>query len=172
MADVTISELSPLTPSVGLTLPVSNGSTTGNVTLSQVCGVMTSSQITTALGYTPYNGTTNPNAYITASSLPVSQQLVKAWGVCNSAGTLIKGYNMASAGRFGVGRYIFYFASNMSDANYVAIATPGKSTSYADDVVTHSIPNGGNAVGSIQIHTAKQGTDWKDVFSLHVAIFN
>jgi len=53
MADVTISSLSPLTPSTGLVLPVSNGSTTGSVTLSQVCGVMTSAQITTALGYTP-----------------------------------------------------------------------------------------------------------------------
>jgi hypothetical protein len=55
MADVTISGLGDLTPSTGLFLPVSNTSTTGKVTLSQVCGVMTSAQITTALGYTPYN---------------------------------------------------------------------------------------------------------------------
>ena len=68
MADVRISDLNALTPSTGLVLPVSNGSTTGKVTLSQVCGVMTSAQITSALGYTPYNGTTNPNGYI--SSLP------------------------------------------------------------------------------------------------------
>lgn len=53
MADVTISGLSPITPSTGLLLPVSNGTTTGRVALSQVCGVMTSAQITTALGYTP-----------------------------------------------------------------------------------------------------------------------
>jgi len=53
MADVTISDLSPLTPSTGLVLPVSNGATTGSVTLSQVCGVMTSAQITSALGYSP-----------------------------------------------------------------------------------------------------------------------
>lgn len=53
MADVTISDLSSLTPTTGLVLPVSNGSTTGKVTLSQVCGVMTSAQITAALGYTP-----------------------------------------------------------------------------------------------------------------------
>lgn len=53
MADITINNLSPLTPSTGLFLPVTNGSTTGKVTLSQVCGVMTSAQIIAALGYTP-----------------------------------------------------------------------------------------------------------------------
>ena len=53
MADVTISNLNALTPSTGLELPVSDGSTTGKVTLSQVCGVMTLAQITSALGYTP-----------------------------------------------------------------------------------------------------------------------
>jgi len=53
MADVTISGLSPITPTTGLFLPASDNTTTGRVTLSQVCGVMTSSQITTALGYTP-----------------------------------------------------------------------------------------------------------------------
>ena len=56
MADVTISDLGALTPATGLQIPASNGSTTGSVTLSQVCGVMTANQITTALGYTPLNG--------------------------------------------------------------------------------------------------------------------
>ncbi len=69
MADVTISQLGDLTPTTGLFLPVSDASTTGKVTLSQVCGVMTANQITTALGYTPYNGTTNPNGYL--NSAPV-----------------------------------------------------------------------------------------------------
>jgi hypothetical protein len=59
MADVTINGLGDITPSTGLFLPASDASTTGKVTLSQVCGVMTSSQITTALGYTPFNST-NP----------------------------------------------------------------------------------------------------------------
>ena len=53
MADVTISGLSPITPSTGLFLPASDNNTTGKVTLSQVCGVMTSAQITSALGYAP-----------------------------------------------------------------------------------------------------------------------
>ncbi len=56
MADVTISSLSPIAPATGLFLPASNGTTTGSVTMSQVCGVMTANQITTALGYTPLNG--------------------------------------------------------------------------------------------------------------------
>ena len=69
MADVTISALGDLTPSTGLFLPASNSSTntTGKVTLAQVCGVMTSAQITNALGYTPYNGTTNPNGYLNSA---------------------------------------------------------------------------------------------------------
>jgi len=60
MADVTISNLSPITPSTGLVLPVSDGSTTGKVTLAEVCGVMTSAQITTALGYTPVDPNNMP----------------------------------------------------------------------------------------------------------------
>ena len=36
MADVTISSLSPLTPSTGLVLPVSDGSTTGSVTVGNI----------------------------------------------------------------------------------------------------------------------------------------
>jgi hypothetical protein len=55
MADITISGLGDITPATGLLIPASNSSTntTGKVTLAQVCGVMTSAQITTALGYTP-----------------------------------------------------------------------------------------------------------------------
>jgi len=67
MADVTISALGDLTPSTGLFLPVSDASTTGKVTLAQVCGVMSSAQITTALGYTPYN---NDNPGTGSLSLP------------------------------------------------------------------------------------------------------
>ena len=32
---------------------------------------ITSSDVTTALGYTPYNGTTNPNGYLTLATLPI-----------------------------------------------------------------------------------------------------
>ena len=32
---------------------------------------ISSSDVTRALGYTPYNGNTNPNGYLTLSTLPV-----------------------------------------------------------------------------------------------------
>ena len=125
MADVTISGLSPLTPSVGLILPVSNGTTTGSVTLSQVCGVMTSAQITTALGYTPYNST-NPSGYITASSLPASQQLAKAWvsftgiGTNGQAVATLQKYNVSTVVRNTINSWTINFtAGTFSNANYV-----------------------------------------------------
>ena len=90
MADVTINALSPITPTTGLFLPASDSNTTGKVTLSQVCGVMTSSQITTALGYTPYNGATNPNGYLTSSTLPagsIKQVIYNSYSTTTSIGT-------------------------------------------------------------------------------------
>ena len=68
MADVTISALNAGIPtSIGV-IPYSDGATTTKVTLAQVCGVMSSAQITTALGYTPYN---NDNPGTGSLSLPV-----------------------------------------------------------------------------------------------------
>lgn len=32
---------------------------------------ISSSDVTKALGYTPYNGSTNPNGYLTLSTLPI-----------------------------------------------------------------------------------------------------
>lgn len=60
---VKISQLPASSPNGSLVLPVSDGITTGKVTVSQVCGIVTAGQITTSLGYTPYNST-NPNNYI------------------------------------------------------------------------------------------------------------
>lgn len=119
MADVTISDLSSLTPSTGLVLPVSNGSTTGKVTLSQVCGVMTSAQITTALGYTPYNSS-NPAGYITSASLPSSQQLARAWVCFDGINVAIRrAYNVTSVTRNNTGRFTLTFApGTMPDGNY------------------------------------------------------
>lgn len=45
MATVTISNLDSLTPAAGLVVPVSNGATTGKVTLSQVCGLIAANQL-------------------------------------------------------------------------------------------------------------------------------
>lgn len=43
--------------------------TTGGTVVQVGFGDLTSGMVTTALGYTPYNGSTNPNNYITSSSL-------------------------------------------------------------------------------------------------------
>jgi len=63
---VKITQLPAVSPNGSLVLPVSDGITTSKVTVSQVCGVMTAGQITTSLGYTPYNST-NPSGYISSS---------------------------------------------------------------------------------------------------------
>jgi len=39
----------------------------GNVIATNLVGAITSGQVTTALGYTPYNGATNPNGYLTTA---------------------------------------------------------------------------------------------------------
>lgn len=67
MPDVTISELSSLSPTTGLALPVSNGLTTGKVSLAEVCGVISSSQITTALGYIPVDPNNMPSGSLLQS---------------------------------------------------------------------------------------------------------
>ena len=42
--------------------------TTGGTVVQVGFGDLTSGMVTTALGYTPYNGSTNPNGYVTSSS--------------------------------------------------------------------------------------------------------
>ena len=135
MADVTINNLSDITPATGLFLPASNSTTntTGKVTLSQVCGVMTSSQITTALGYTPYNSS-NPAGYITSSSLPASQQLPRAWvsfngfnntsninSITNTNRFIRSSYNVSSVLRNGLGDYTINFSPALPDTNYMTL---------------------------------------------------
>jgi hypothetical protein len=121
MADVTINDLSPITPAAGLFLPVSNGTTTGNVTLSQVCGVMSSAQITTALGYTPYNGATNPNNYATTSVVPkFAYAIMSQSGSAPYAVTLIASKNVASVTGDSVNANVTINWSNnyFNDENY------------------------------------------------------
>ena len=138
MADVTISGLSPITPTTGLFLPASDSSSTGRVTLSQVCGVMTSSQITTALGYTPYNSS-NPAGYITASSLPATQQLAKAWVSFTGVGTngqpvtTLDKYNVSSVVKNTINSWTINFpAGTFSNANYIVTGC-GRFTNNVND---------------------------------------
>lgn len=68
------------------TLRVMNGATPGGVQLlradlanlsASYTGTLSSNQVTTALGYTPYNGATNPSGYLTAIT---SSQVTTALG--------------------------------------------------------------------------------------------
>jgi len=92
---------------------------------------MTSAQITTALGYTPYNSS-NPAGYITSSSLQI-----KAWANFNGNGavstnqTIRASYNISSIYKESDGMYMVYFASPLIDANYVVSGVNGgQSASY------------------------------------------
>lgn len=164
MADVVISDLSPITPSTGLVLPVSDGTHTGRVSLSQVCGVMTSAQITSALGYTPqpslgftpYNST-NPAGYITAASLPSSQQLIKAWGVFNgnnsigTNSTIFNSYNINRIYKEGTGKYIVYFQNALPSKNYAVSGTAAKPD--ANDDANIAVQAGGFNGGASNANT-------------------
>lgn len=146
MADVTISSLSPLTPSTGLVLPVSNGSTTGKVTLAEVCGVMTSTQIVNALGYTPYNGLTNPNGYINNSDNSVA----RGYGYVNGSGTTgqnvaLRSYGIQSVIKTNSGRYTINTSYSIADAS---IAVSGDVGSNVND---YSIKIIGRSTNSINV---------------------
>jgi hypothetical protein len=144
---------------------VSNGATTGKVTLSQVCGVMTLSQITTALGYTPYNSS-NPANYITASSLPATQQLAKAWVRFNGPGTSVPAnganvtnlisasYNISSLFYYDRNGWRAYFTAPFANASHLCGTGSSSgnnlahnlvaSVSFTTTYVQFYTPNGGN----------------------------
>jgi hypothetical protein len=84
------------------TVPTWNQNTTGTAaTITGVySGTITSSQITTGLGYTPYNST-NPNGYITSSSL--SSYLPLTGGLLTGA---LTGTTGTFSTRLGVGSFV------------------------------------------------------------------
>lgn len=144
MADITINNLTGQAPSLTDVFPFSTtgvGPATYKATLSQLKSSMslnnvenkssatirseiTSSNVTTALGYTPYNST-NPAGYITASSLPSSQQLAKAWVVFNWNGSAVvirASYNVSSVTRVFNGTYDIAFPVGLFSDGFYAIA--------------------------------------------------
>jgi len=136
MADVTINNLSPLTPTTGLYLPVTNGSSTGKVTLAEVCGVMTSTQITNALGYTPLSRTSN--------------LIAKAWGVVDAATiTLLSSSGNVTVTRPSNGRYTISLNPGVTDCTKAAIV--GQIEEGAANGFFTKIENGSRAVNSFNI---------------------
>ena len=114
MANKRIQDLPALTPATTLILPVTNGATTGRITVSEVCGVITSGQISSALGYTPVNST--------------GPAIAKAWvnfdGTTGSTVgtefrcTVRSSYNVNRVVRNANGDYSIYFTTSMTNANY------------------------------------------------------
>jgi len=60
MADVTISGLSPITPSGGLSIPAANGTTTGRVSISDINSLASGVPIGTIVMWSNYNGQAFP----------------------------------------------------------------------------------------------------------------
>jgi hypothetical protein len=131
MANKRIQDLPALTPATTLILPVTNGATTGRITVSEVCGVITSGQISSALGYTPVGS--------------VSPSVAKAWvtfrtnldvnGTSSTAATnrfLIASYNVGSVTRNAAGVFTVNFSPFLPTNNYSIQVTAG----YATDNIT------------------------------------
>jgi len=123
MADVTISDLIAQAPTTNDVFPFSTAVSPSTYKASLA-------QIKTALAIpTAVSQLTNDSGYITASSLPTSQQLARAWvnfdGINGSvvAGefrcNILKNYNIDRVVRTTTGRYTVYFATPAPDARYV-----------------------------------------------------
>ena len=95
------------------TLPTSQLS--GTVTSSQIASI-TSSQVTTALGYTPYNAS-NPSGYGTVTSVATGNGL--SGGTITSSGTLA----VACPGFNTVGSYCMLGYQWVQDSTYTPISS-------------------------------------------------
>lgn len=133
---VKISQLPASSPNGSLVLPVSDGITTGKVTVSQVCGVVTAGQITTSLGYIPYNST-NPNGYISNGV----DSLVS--GTLPVAG----GFNTQSSFELNTGSLTQYKILKLilKDVSMTAGNTTLAINSYSNGCITHN--NGSGSTG-------------------------
>jgi hypothetical protein len=77
MADVTISSLSPIAVATTLQLPASNNTTTGKVTIADINSQITSSNVTTALGYSPVQSVAGRTGVVVLTKTDVGLSLVE-----------------------------------------------------------------------------------------------
>ena len=218
MADVTISNLSPIAVASGLLLPASDGTSTGSVTIANINslspvqsvaartgavvltktdvglslvenkssatirGEISSTNVTTALGYTPYNGATNPNSYIVNTDASVAKAWVNfnGWGLTSgvaSAATIRSQYNVASiTWTTGTNLFDINFATAMSNSNYAVQVSIGGYTQsatattpiYDRDVYVVYRDNTANRARVVIKNSAN--TDFQDQF-ISVVIF-
>ena len=123
MADVSISDLDSISVATTLQLPASNNTTTGKVTIADINSQITSNNVTTALGYTPYNNT-NPNRYIDNTNASVA----KAWVNFNGNGAvgncvLNSFYNVSAVNKTASGAYTITFSPALGNVNYLTMVT-------------------------------------------------
>jgi len=137
MADVTISDLNPLSVTSGLLLPVSNGSSTGKITVGNINSLVTKASI--GLGNVEDKSSETIRSEITnnnvASALGITGAApifgVRAWVNFNGfnditntiSNTFTNRYirgsgNVSSVMRNAVGDYTITFATPLEDANY------------------------------------------------------
>lgn len=96
-----------------------------------------------------------------------SYGLVRAWALVNAAGTLVKGFNIASANRRDTGDYevVFGGAYTPADTNYIvqltSLGTAGRAISYYS-----------NSVSSVRVNNQDVGaTDQDNPFSIVIYDF-
>ena len=129
MADVTINQLTSQAPTTSDLFPFSTAVSPSTYKASLA-------QIKTALAIpTAVSQLTNDSAYITAASLPASQQLAKAWVNFNGTGanltnqSIYSQYNVSSVYKISEGCYRINFPTGVfADGNYCctgAISMPG-----------------------------------------------
>jgi hypothetical protein len=132
MADVTINQLTSQAPTTDDLFPFSTAVSPSTYKASLA-------QIKTALAIpTAVSQLTNDSGYITSSSLPTSNQLVKAWGVFNGSNndltncSIFSSYNINRVYKRGNGRYTVYFQSALPSKNYAIAGTAQKYDSNDD----------------------------------------
>ena len=153
MANKRIQDLPSLAPANGsLILPVTNGSTTGRVTISEVCGVITAGQISSALGYAPV-GSASPS-------------VARAWVRFNGPGTSVPAnganvtnlisasYNISSLYYYDRNGWRAFFTTPFANASYLCGTGSSSgnnlahnligSVSFTTTYVQFYTPNGGN----------------------------
>lgn len=130
---------------------VTSGTTLSSSDLPTYTGTLTSSQITTGLGYTPYNST-NPSGYITSAALSSYLPL--------SGGTLTGSLAGTNASFSGQGRFSGWYAAGMSTGFAVEVGyssdgyiiTYNRSTSAYGNLELNAtnirlVPQGGSLTG-------------------------
>jgi hypothetical protein len=154
MANQRIQDLIPLTPTVNLVLPVSDGSTTGKVSLSDACGVMTSAQITAALGYTPVS-TTSPSIARAWVLFDTSRNDAGGSDTANTARFIVNQHNFTSVTKTATGKYTFILSQALPNINCAVIGNVGGNQGAAH-------VNGGIVVGGILSNTTGWVYTWDD----------